>query len=45
MLLPLLNCKLLSVSKIMEKAFRVRFINFSNGERYPLLLNHEKEPH
>jgi hypothetical protein len=29
----------------MEEAFSVRFIIFSNGERYPLLLNHEKKPH
>jgi len=43
--LPLLNCNLLSVKETMEEAFSVRFITFSNGERYPLLLNHEKKPH
>lgn len=43
--LPLLNCNLLSVKEMMEEALSVRFITFSNGERYPLLLNHEKKPH
>ncbi len=29
----------------MEEKFGLRLITFSNGERYPLLLNHEKKPH
>lgn len=41
----MLNCNLLSVKEIMEEIFSVRFITFSNGERYPLLLNHKKKPH
>ena len=40
--IPSFNCNLLSV-KEMEEAFSVRFITFSNGERYPLLLNHQKK--
>lgn len=30
---------------MMEEEFSVRFITFSNGERYPLLLNNQKKPH
>lgn len=30
---------------IMEEKFSIRFITFSNGERYPLLLNQQGQPH
>lgn len=29
----------------MEEQFSVRFITFANGERYPLLLDHQGQPH
>jgi hypothetical protein len=29
----------------MEKKLSIRLITFSNGERYPLLLNQQGQPH